>query len=271
MLAGGVDSNANGSIPYPNNDLHKLLSLNQLVAFLKIDSLENRTFRRIDGITRNEPQSFEQMTRLFSVAGIPSQTHKLLKRNLWRWVAALSDDEWKKSYSQASTHSDQKSALIILSKLRFAVEEKREMPIALKTSKAYRRSRSTKEAATWTRNETRGNVAPDNMGIAGAKPSRTQKELKNTRKQITGLSTTETTTKTGSESSKPNTKVWQQGELEPPSNGDVYPMMRKPTSISTDTAGATMKWRTGGKPASKHIAPIESSKEPNAPAEPKPK
>lgn len=105
MLAGGADSNAKGSIPYPNNDPLKLLSLNKLVAFLKIDSLENRTLKRINGITRNEPLSFEQMIRLFSVASIPFETHNVLQRNLARWVGALSSDEWKKKYSQASAHS----------------------------------------------------------------------------------------------------------------------------------------------------------------------
>ena len=89
-----------------------------------------------------------------------------------------------------------------------------------------------------TRNETRGNVAPDNTQIAGAKTAPTKTKLKNTQKWTTGLSTTKTPTETGSGSSKPNIKVWQQGELEPPRNGDVNPMMTKSTSVSRDTAGA---------------------------------
>lgn len=175
MLAGGVDSVSKGSIPFPNNDLARLLSLNKLVAFLKIDSLENRTLRRIDSITRNQPLSFEQMTQLFSIASIPSETHNVLQRNLSRWVEALSSDEWENKYSQASTHSDQKPALIILGKLRLAVEELRGRQKSLEVSLAYRRKRTVKKAATLTRNETRGNVAPDNRQIAGAKTAPTKR------------------------------------------------------------------------------------------------
>lgn len=271
MLAGGVDSNRNGSIPYPQNDVLKLLSLNKLVAFLKIDSLENRTLRRIDSITRYQPLSFEQMTRLFSVASIPSETYNVLQRNLSRWVAALSSDEWEKKYSQASTQSDQKPALIILGKLRLAVEEKRERLISLETSKAYRRRRTGKKAATLTRNETTGNVAPDNMQIAGVKTAPTKTKLKNTQKWTTGLSTTKTTTETGSGSSKPNIKVWQQGELEPPRNGDVNPMITKSTSVSRDTAGARTEWKNAGKPILSTSRLLKAQKGPNAPAEHKPK
>ncbi|MCJ1427624.1 hypothetical protein MMC29_005527 [Sticta canariensis] len=218
MLAGGVDSNRNGSIPYSQNDVHKLLSLNKLVAFLKIDSLENRTLKRIDSITRSQPLSFEQMTRLFSVASIPSETHNVLQRNLSRWVAALSSDEWEKKYSQASTQSDQKPALIILSMLRLAVEERRERQISLETSKAFRRR------ATLTRNETRGNVAPDNMQIAGAKTAPTKTKLKNTQKWTTGLSTTKTTTKTGSE------QVFQEIQLVPERSGKLQESQLPSTS-----------------------------------------
>ena len=42
ILVGEVNSNGNDSIPFPDNDVHQLLSLNQLLAFLKIDFLEKR-------------------------------------------------------------------------------------------------------------------------------------------------------------------------------------------------------------------------------------
>ncbi|MCJ1468569.1 hypothetical protein MMC07_007198 [Pseudocyphellaria aurata] len=123
MLAGGVDSNAKGAIPYPNSDPLKLLCLNKHVAFLEIDFLKNPTLKRIDNITRNQPLSFEQMMILLSVVGIPSDTHSILERNFPRWIAALHGDEWKRKFSQASAHSEQKPAVIILGKLRLAVEE----------------------------------------------------------------------------------------------------------------------------------------------------
>lgn len=79
----------------------------------------------IDHITRNQRLSFEQMSLLFLVPSIPSETQNVLEHNLSRWVAALSSDEWKKC-SQASAYSEQKPALITLGKLRLAVEENRE-------------------------------------------------------------------------------------------------------------------------------------------------
>lgn len=203
MLAGGVDSKAKGSIPYPNDNPLKLLCLNKLATFLQIDSLENRTLKRIDNITRSQRLSFEQMSRLFSVASIPSETQIVLERNSSRWVAALTSDEWKRC-SQASTCSEQKPALITLGKLRLAIEENREKRKSLKLSspRPNRRGQTVKKAAILTN----CNAVAEDKQISGGKTVSSGKKLENTQKWVAGHSTA----KTG----KPNWKVW-------PRNGNV--------------------------------------------------
>lgn len=242
MLAGGVDSKAKGSIPYPHDNPLKLLCLNKLVAFLKINSLENRTLKRIDNITRNQPLGFEQMIRLFSVASIPSETHHVLQRNLSRWVGALSSDEWKKKCSQASTISEQKTALIILCKLRLAVEENRDKRKSLKSSasRANGQRQTVKKTTTLTENEISGNAAAD-------------------------------TRETGSWNSKLNGKAWRQGKRLPATNGDAGPVAKKSTSVVRDTVGAKTEWKIVGKLAVEDVVAMENSKETIAPAENKPR
>lgn len=198
MLAGGVDSNAKGAIPYPNFDLLKLLSLNKLVTFLEIDFLKNRTLNRIDSITRNQPLSFRQMMQLLSVADIPSETHAVLERNLPRWVAALNGDEWKEKFSRASTHSEQKPAVIILGKIRLAVEE------------------------NWEKKKPR----PSGQKVNGLR----HRKLENTQKWIPGLTT-------ATSGSKPKSEAWQQEKRVPTTNANVEPMAMKLTSAVRDNAG----------------------------------
>lgn len=253
MLAGGVDSHARGCISYPFHDPLKLLCLNKLVAFLKIECLENRTLRRIDGITRNQPHTFEQMIRLFSVASIPSQTHHVLQRNLSRWVAALSNDEWKQGCSQASTHSEQKAAMVILGKLRLSVEENWEKQKSLKSSgpRGNRGKRTIKKATTLAKNKTQGNATADNIQIAGRQTgAATQAKLESTQKCITRLPFI----KTDARSSKPHNRSWQQGERVPATNGNAEPMAKISTSIVRDIGGPRTERRSVEESASKHVA-----------------
>lgn len=266
MLAGGVDSHANGSIPYPYHDPLKLLCLNKLVAFLKIESLEIRTLKRIDGITRNQPQTFEQMIRLFSVASIPSQTHNVLQRNLSRWVAALSNDEWKQRCSQASTHSEQKPAVALLGKIRLTVEENCEKNKSMKSSgpRGKRSKRTNKKATPLAKNETQGNATGDNLQTAGRQTGvATKAKLESTQKWMTGLPFV----KTDARSFKPRGRNRQQGELVAATDGKAEPMAKNSTNTVRDTVGPGTERRSAEQSASKHVAAMVNSKRTVAPVE----
>lgn len=113
-MAGGGRDNAKGVIPYPKNDLLKLLCLNKLVVYLEIPNLKDRTLRDTEALTKYGSVSSNQIARAFAIAQPLSQARAILEKNLTKWVASFNKKDWEAKCQLACN----KAALGILTNLR---------------------------------------------------------------------------------------------------------------------------------------------------------
>ena len=94
MSAGGKQSTAKGSIPYPDNNLINLLCLNKLATYLEVIPLKEETLKSIDSFTRHQNMNLMLLDQVSKTAYWTPESLPIVRTNIKKLIGGRIEETW---------------------------------------------------------------------------------------------------------------------------------------------------------------------------------